>query len=377
MTGRGFIVSFKGEKCSFLLVNMEKTKKKRTAQRKAFTKALNAFKDKLGAESIDKTAVSVSFQILEEKMNGLNETTNSFMELLLEVPAITDDEMQQEYDDADEYQSKFFTAKLMMEECLIVRSNEVVTQTISAVGPGEARKTFKLPKIELIKFSGNVRDWLQFWSVFKKIHGDSNIAKEDKFQYLIQAMVPDSRAAELVKSYPPTGENYDKVITSLKNRLGRDDLQIEVYVRQLLQLVLKNAVTPAKDILLSSLYDKIESHLRALESLGVTTDKCAAMLFPLVESSLPEELLRAWQRSSLMNNAATQTAENTTQSKDRLTQRINFLEGEVQNELRISMAIKGFDIKSNNNADSEKPRNRRYALKVRIFRAQWLTHDKG
>lgn len=134
-------------------------------------------------------------------------------------------------------------------------------------------------------------------------------------------MIPGSRAAVLVKSYPPTGENYKKVISSLKHRFGCDDLRIEVYVRELLQLVLKNAMTPSKDIQLSTLYGNIESHLRALESLGVTSDKCAAMLFPLVESSLPEELLRAWQRSSMTHGSTARELENVeTQAEDRLTQ---------------------------------------------------------
>lgn len=171
-------------------------------------------------------------------------------------------------------------------------------------------------------------------------------------------MVPDSRAAELVKSYPPTGENYSKVIESLKNRFGRDDIQIGVCVRDLLQLVLQNA-TKSKNIPISSLYDKIESHLRALESLGVTTDRCAAMLFPLVKSSLPEEILRAWQRNSYAaaSNASETGGNSDTQIKDRLTQLIKFLEGEVQNELRISMAVKGFDLKSET-VDSKKSKTR-------------------
>ncbi|XP_024871304.1 uncharacterized protein LOC112454249 [Temnothorax curvispinosus] len=220
--------------------------------------------------------------------------------------------------------------------------------------PGDSKKSFKLPKIELAKFSGDVQEWLQFWSLFKKIHDDADIANKDKFQYLIQSMIPDSRAADLVKSYPPTAENYNKVISSLKNRFGRDDLQIEVYVRELLQLVLQNALK-FKALSLTSLYDKIELHLRAFGSLGVTTDKCVAMLFPLVESLLPEDILRAWQRSSV-NNAALQSNDiATSQCRDRLTQLIKFLEGEVQNELRIYMAVKGFDLTADN-ADSEKKR---------------------
>ncbi|GFY32522.1 integrase catalytic domain-containing protein [Trichonephila clavipes] len=77
-------------------------------------------------------------------------------------------------------------------------------------------------------------------------------------------------------------------------RFGQEDVLIQVYVRELLKLVLQN--TEVKKVNLSSLYDKIEAQLRAVESLGVTKEKYAAMLFPLVESCLPSEILRAWER---------------------------------------------------------------------------------
>ena len=54
-------------------------------------------------------------------------------------------------------------------------------------------------------------------------------------------MVRDSRASELVNSFSPTAANYDKVISGLKNRFGKDELLVEVYVRELLELVLNNA----------------------------------------------------------------------------------------------------------------------------------------
>lgn len=65
---------------------------------------------------------------------------------------------------------------------------------------------------------------------------------------------------------------------------------------------------------------------------------CAAMLYPLVESSLPEELLRAWQR-----HATTLIIPDT---KTRLTKFMEFLEAEVDSEQRISMAIEGFGLNS-------------------------------
>ena len=139
----------------------------------------------------------------------------------------------------------------------------------------------------------------------------------------MQAMVQNSRASELVNSYPPTAENYIKVIESMKSCFGRDDLLVEVYVRELLKLVLNKAKGA-----ITSVYDKVETQLRTLESLGVTTDMCAAMLFPLVESSLPEEILRVWQRKNTGGEIA----------GDRLKNLIRFLEQEVQNEERILMA---------------------------------------
>ncbi|XP_076247890.1 uncharacterized protein LOC143187553 [Calliopsis andreniformis] len=333
---------------------MDTARRRRTSQRAAFTRAFNALNEALDAQSDDRR-ILVALEMLEEKANDLDVTTKNILDSLFDPPARTKEEIQHEYDNADEYRRKFLQAKHAVSDYMSTRGNEAAQRNIPVV-QSEVRKTYKLPKIEMIKFGGDLRDWLQFWSLFKKIHEDSDIAKEDKFQYLVQAMVPDSRAAELVKSYPPTGENYDKVIAGLKNRFGREDLQIEVYVRELLQLVLQNAITHAKEVQLSSLYDKIESHLRALESLGVTIDKCAAMLFPLVESSLPEELLRAWQRSSAAYDTAPQNEENVTRSKDRLTQLIKFLDNEVQNELRISMAVQGFRLKVNNDTDSEKPK---------------------
>lgn len=108
------------------------------------------------------------------------------------------------------------------------------------------------------------------------------ITKEDKFQYLIQAMVKDSRASELVNSFPPIAENYDKAIDSLKARFGKDELLIELYIRELLKLVLNNTAKAENKIPIASPYDRLETHLRSLESLNVTIEICAAMLYPLI-----------------------------------------------------------------------------------------------
>ncbi|XP_021959688.1 uncharacterized protein LOC110855589 [Folsomia candida] len=146
-------------------------------------------------------------------------------------------------------------------------------------------------------------------------------------------MTVGSRAKELIDSYPMTAANYHKAVQALKERFGRDHPQVEVYVRELLKMVISNVCSKDKcDIM--KMYDKLESHLRALDSLGVTTDKCAAMLFPIVESSLPEELLRVWQRSEIPSRVDAGTTS--------LTSLMEFLRQEVRNEERISLARSGF-----------------------------------
>ncbi|GIY22591.1 cytoplasmic aconitate hydratase [Caerostris darwini] len=186
-------------------------------------------------------------------------------------------------------------------------------------------------------FGGEIKDWLPFWGQFSKIDSDPNIDEADKLQYLIQATLPSTRARELVESFPPSKENYHKAIDSLKSRFGQDDLLVEFYVRELLKLTISMNSRDQK-VKLPTLYDRIETQLRALESLGVTTEKYAAMLFPLIESCLSEEVLRAWQRNNSFNDK---------KEESRLENLMQFLKNEVEGEERINLAMKGFSVKDN------------------------------
>ncbi|GFX33293.1 uncharacterized protein TNCV_811551 [Trichonephila clavipes] len=171
------------------------------------------------------------------------------------------------------------------------------------------------------KCSGNIKDRLPFWSQFEHIHKDDDIAPENKFQfkqYLIQATVSGSRSQEIVKSFPPTRANYAKAVESLKARFGRNDLLVEVYVRELLKLVI--SVHKNEKFSMTSVYDKLESHLRALETLGVTTDKCAFILYPMVESCFCEDFLKAWNRHS--------TSSASVDGKERLSNLMQFIKAE-------------------------------------------------
>jgi len=72
------------------------------------------------------------------------------------------------------------------------------------------KECLKLPEIELRKFSGEVTEWLGFWSQFKCMHDDSENKKEDKFHYLIQAMAEGITSHDIACSFPLMFPGNDK-----------------------------------------------------------------------------------------------------------------------------------------------------------------------
>ncbi|GFW05377.1 uncharacterized protein TNCV_3358961 [Trichonephila clavipes] len=126
-----------------------------------------------------------------------------------------------------EENGEIFPDKLARIKATLAVSGESQNTVISAAK--------NLPKLEFRQFRGDIKDGLQFWS--QHIHDDDEIAPENKFQYLVQATVNGSRAREVVESFPATAANYAKAVDSLKARFGRDDLLVEVYVRELLKLI--------------------------------------------------------------------------------------------------------------------------------------------
>ncbi|KFM73558.1 hypothetical protein X975_21583, partial [Stegodyphus mimosarum] len=115
------------------------------------------------------------------------------------------------------------------------------------------------------------------------------IQNEDKMHYLIQATIPGTRPHNIVNSFPPTAKKYEKVIKSLRNRFGRVEFLVEVYIRELLGLIIRNVTDQKGKGSILEMSD--ESYLHSLESIGTTSDKYTAMLFPLAECCIPEEIL--------------------------------------------------------------------------------------
>ncbi|UYV63774.1 hypothetical protein LAZ67_2005591 [Cordylochernes scorpioides] len=196
----------------------------------------------------------------------------------------------------------------------------------------EGLAAFRLPKISFAIYDGTCFDGLGWWSQFETNYENPGISEVDKFRYLMQSIKQGTRAERLVRSYPLTKENYPKVIKVLKDRFCDSTILTEGYVRQLLKLVVNNV--RRKILCLEIMYDQLETHLRSLESLGVNIQQNAYFLYPMVESSLPEDLLRTWQRSALAGYDLEDGELPPTVDK-RLTSLLEFMRREVKREQRL------------------------------------------
>ncbi|KAJ8982623.1 hypothetical protein NQ317_002674 [Molorchus minor] len=343
---------------------MDQEKKHRRVLRGLFTKKANELDTLLSPErERDVMQINVCMQMLQNKFEELQVVDGKIYERILTELQGEEQELCTEIEECDEYRRRF----LELQSKCVVEEPMVRVETASSADSVTGKRKFKLPTIELKKFNDNLKDWLPFWAQFKKVHEDDEIDLNDKIAYLSQATVPGSRARKIVDSYPPVPENYAKIVDSLKSRFGREDLQIEVYVRELLKLVLNKSGSKCGSV--AVLYDEIESQLRSLETLGISSNKYAAMLYPLIESCLPENLISVYHRSSgrFSDKGDVDTVsiseEHPIDSLDaRLRGLMTFLRNEVENEQRLTLAVEGFNIREVKN-DTESS-NKRTKAKV-------------
>ncbi|GBL91770.1 hypothetical protein AVEN_71405-1 [Araneus ventricosus] len=162
---------------------MEGLKTKRKGLRTSFTVCANALKEELPKEALDWKTISVCEHWLQDKSDRLaacqEEISNKMLQL--EDP---DEAYMEDSKAAEGYRDRYFAVVAESDN----KYGDVVLQKDST----ETRK-LKLPKIELKKFSCDAKEFLSFCSMFEKIHLDAGLPAEDKFQNLLEVMLPGSK----------------------------------------------------------------------------------------------------------------------------------------------------------------------------------------
>ncbi|GFV44289.1 uncharacterized protein TNCV_4117661 [Trichonephila clavipes] len=123
-----------------------------------------------------------------------------------------------------------------------------------------------LPKLHINKYSGNYSEWLDFYNLFESsIHNNNRLSKVDKFNYLKSYLCGNALAC--INGFPISDDNYDRALDLLKDRFGNKNMLINAHLSNLLNLTpVRN---PTDIVGLRNLYDRAETQIRSLESLGV------------------------------------------------------------------------------------------------------------
>lgn len=96
----------------------------------------------------------------------------------------------------------------------------------------------------------------------------------------------EGEASRAIEGLPVTELNYQPAVDILKQRYGNKQQLVSAHMDELLKLPSCNE----KVSQLKYVYDKINVHVRGLNSLGVDSEKCGSLLIPIIMSRIPREI---------------------------------------------------------------------------------------
>ncbi|XP_064470712.1 uncharacterized protein LOC135385357 [Ornithodoros turicata] len=233
--------------------------------------------DLLGQQDSSVEEVEAALDYLVAKRQSLYDLDSSIAQ---ETP---EDQLGAELDSALQYEEGL--------EGMITRARRRLRQQHNVAPLDEQRpagqKSVAPPKLQIPKFSGKLQEWQQFWQHFDAtIHSNQALAPVEKFKYLVSYIIDDAKRS--IESIRISGDNYDSAVTLRTHRYGRPELLTAEHIDHLLAL---RPISNSQNIpQLRRLHDDVTIRMAALDSLGVTKDKYAVILYRVITRCLPENL---------------------------------------------------------------------------------------
>ncbi|EFX63406.1 hypothetical protein DAPPUDRAFT_268517 [Daphnia pulex] len=193
-------------------------------------------------------------------------------------------------DDARDQKMQDFMQRILATQASTT-STSATTSTTSTTTPAQ---TTRLPQRQIKPFKGDILEWTPFWESFNAAIHSSSIAAVQKFDYLKQYL--QGEAFLCVENLELNDTNYQKAIDELKQMYGKPEVLIEAHLHKL------NTLQPVKDMsdisALRSLQLRLQSHINALQTLGVDKSTYAGLLGSNLIHLLPFKLQAKWTESA-------------------------------------------------------------------------------
>lgn len=236
---------------------------------------------------------SMSLSQLEVKVSMLERQYESFDQLQAQLETLDESQFCENHRDTAE--NAYFAIKSRILEKIsshrqahdsFMSSTHQVTNIQSPL----SKKSY-LPKLQLGKFSGIHKEWLEFFNMFKVlVDDDHELPPLAKFQYLRSCLT--DKAARLVQSLDITPQNYTKAIDMLKARYDNKRYIFQSHITDMFSI--ESVQKPSMDSL-REFIDNTNSNLRAIQSLASDTQIANGIILHLVVSKLDSETQSKWE----------------------------------------------------------------------------------
>ena len=264
------------------------------------SRALNNLDEELSKGEIEMETVKQLIEKVEMKYAKVEELSNKIQEASDDVDDIETEvnSMDTLLDRVIETKSRAKSAVKKEEKVYDISSISPQIEYVHSDRESKYRESIHLPKLDIAKFSGEIEEYREFMDMFKvAIDKNKRLADVEKFMYLKSYLKGD--AEELLNGLPRTDANYAYALQLLEENYGNTDVLVNNHVSKLINLESQNEKDGAS---LRVLYNRVNTHVRELESLGITAEMYSVFLVPIVLSKLSEEVRKMWTRKKQKRN---------------------------------------------------------------------------
>ncbi|XP_040066946.1 uncharacterized protein LOC120840458 [Ixodes scapularis] len=268
---------------------MDRLKTKRRVRRSQNTKIITDIMTALQSTTLDIN----SLKNLRDRLIASNEELRKVNEEI--EPLITDADLEADYVAVADYEDQVARA---LSEVRNKIERQPAAPAIYQVGDVGDRVIplatgVKLPKLQLLQYQGELTLWQPFWEQFQTaVHRNTRLTEGDKFQYLRSLL--SGPAANAISGLQATAECYKDAIEILSERFGSKQRIQREYLERLRSLP---TVKSDRDVRgLRNIYDHVQTNIRGLRALGVSSATYSTMMVDVLLSNLPTDIVVEYHR---------------------------------------------------------------------------------
>ncbi|XP_073831785.1 uncharacterized protein [Musca autumnalis] len=256
----------------------------------AINKQIKNINERLSADEVNK----LDEADLSVRLDYVESLNQNFEEKVLNMEENSDGDV----DDTirSDFMASYFEVKAKLKRKLGINTNQrsiprsSTLRQFSVDEPIIVRKT-RLPELRIPQFSGSYTEWSDFFAMFSTVvANDVELSNLEKFQHLKASLC--GAALDTISSLEPTDSNYEKAIDLLKHRFDNKLLLFQTHIKEI--FALKNVERNSASSL-RQLSDKLNAHVRALETICTKQEMADGFLVYLITSKLDSHGQAKWE----------------------------------------------------------------------------------